>query len=77
MTPPPQSDPIRDSETLVLGATGLFPCEFWGSDFRESLPEGDPLRVGFSSPPEDGSEESVVRLEKLHLVALEATVVDQ
>jgi len=77
MTYPPLSDPLPDSPTRLLGATGFFPCEFWGTDFRESLPEDDPLREGFSNPPADGSEESVERLRKLHTVSLMATVVDQ
>jgi len=74
MTPP--GNPIPDSPTLVLGATGLADCKIWSTDVRERLDEGDPLREGFESVPPDGSKKSVRRLEKLHNVALAVTVID-
>jgi hypothetical protein len=74
MTSP--GNPIPDSPTLVLGATGLADCKIWSTDIRERLEDDDPLREGFESVPADGSKESVERLEKLHNVALAVTVID-
>jgi hypothetical protein len=74
---PTERGTIPGSPVRALGATGVLDCKIWSVDFRERLEEGDPLRVGFVKPPEDGTAAGVERLTKLHNAALLVTTIDR
>lgn len=74
---PTERGTIPGSPVRALGATGVLDCKIWSVDFRERLDEGDPLRVGFVKPPEDGTAAGVERLTKLHSAALLVTTIDR
>ena len=66
---------VPGSPARSLGATATVDCEIWSTDFRDRLPDGDPLRDGYDSSqtPADGSRESIERLEKLHRASITFT----